>query len=134
MNLVPRLALALLLSATTWPAFAAADYFWNCTTPDGIKYADASKCDKGDTAVKVMKGNSTAASAQTPMVQAVTGDNGESPVGINTGVCPADPAYCSRPNYGVTEGSSRSQAIQQFMRARECNFAQRFPQRCTRPN
>lgn len=134
MNLARPIALALLLLTTAWPAFAAADYFWNCTTPDGIKYADASRCDKGDTAVKVMKGKNTAASAQTPMVQASASDDGERPVGLNTGVCPADPAYCTRPNYGATEGSPRSQAIQQFMRAKECDFMQRFPGRCVRPN
>lgn len=134
MNLARPIALSLLLVTTALPAFAAANFFWNCTTPDGIKYADASKCDKGDTAVKVMKGKNIAASAQTSVVQAAAGDDGERPVGLNTGVCPADPAYCTRPNYGVTEGSSRNQAIQQFMRARECGFMQRFPQRCTRPN
>ena len=138
MNLAPRLAthlvFALLLGATTWPAFAAADFFWNCATPDGIKYADASKCDKGDTAVKMMKGNNPGASAQTGFVQAAAGDGGERPVGINTGVCPTNPDYCTRSNYGVTEGSPRSQAIQQFMREKECDFAKRFPQRCTRSN
>lgn len=134
MTLAPRLALALLLSATTWPAFAAADFFWNCTTPDGIKYADASKCDKGDTAVKMMKGNKPSASAQTSLVQAAAGDDGETSTRFNTGVCPTNPAYCTRPNYGVTEGSPRTQAIQQFMREKECDFMQRFPQRCTRPN
>ena len=135
MTHAPRLALAQLLCATTWPVFAATDFFWNCTTPDGIKYADASKCDKGDTAVKVMKGNNNpAASAQTALVHAATGADTEQPLGTNTGVCPTNPAYCTQPNYGITEGSPRTQAIQQFMRAKECDFMQRFPQRCTRPN
>lgn len=137
MNVAPRLAthlvFALLLGATTWPAFSATDFFWNCTTPDGIKYADATRCDKGDTAVKVMKGNNPGASAQTTLVQAAAGDDGERGIGINTGVCPANLAYCKRPDYGVTEGSPRTQAIQQFMRAKECDFMQRFPQRCVRP-
>ncbi len=134
MNLALRLAFTLLLSAITWPAFAATDFFWNCTTPGGIKYADASKCDKGDTAVKVMKGTKSPASAQTSFVQVAAGDDGERPMGINTGVCPTNPAYCKRPDYGVTEGSLRTQAIQQFMREKECNFMQRFPERCVRPN
>ncbi len=123
MNLARPITLALLLSATAWPAFAAADFFWNCTTPDGIKYADASKCDKGDAAVKVMKGNKPAAN-----------DDGERPVGLNTGVCPANPAYCTQANYGVTEGSPRTQAILQFMRGKECDFMKRFPERCTKPH
>lgn len=134
-RLASRFALALLLCTPTWPAFAAADFFWNCTTPDGIKYADASKCDKGDTAVKVMKVNNTpAASVQTSPVLTAAGADGEQPVGINTGVCPTNPAFCKRPDYGVTEGTARTQAIQQFMRAKECDFMQRFPQRCTRPH
>ncbi len=134
MNLAHRVAFALVLTSTAWPAFAAADHFWNCTTPDGIKYADASKCDKGDTAVKVMKGNNPGASAQTTLTQAAAGEEGERPVGLNTGVCPSNPAYCTRPNYGVTEGSPRTQAIQQFMREKECDFMKRFPQRCVKPN
>lgn len=133
--LAPRLALALLLCAPAWPAFAAADFFWNCTTPDGIKYADASQCDKGDTAVKVMKGNhNPAASAQTTQVQAAASADVQLPQGMNTGVCPSNPAYCTRPDYGVTGGSPRTQAIQQFMRAKECEFMQRFPQRCAQAN
>ncbi|MES2582071.1 MAG: hypothetical protein V4627_05095 [Pseudomonadota bacterium] len=134
MNLTRHAALALLLSSLAWPAFAATDFFWNCTTPDGIKYADASKCDKGDTAVKVMKGDKSGASAQTALVQAAAGEESERPAGMNTGVCPTNPAYCTLQNYGVTTGSPRTQAIQQFMRARECDFMQRFPERCNRPN
>lgn len=96
MTIARRAAFALILVTTTWPAFAA-DYFWNCTTPDGIKYADASKCDKGDSAVKVLKG-SNASSAQTSMVQAT--QDGERIEGLNPGACPTNPGYCTQPNYG----------------------------------
>ena len=132
MKLARRVAFTLVLATTAWPAFAATDYFWNCTTPDGIKYADASQCDKGDTAVKVTKGR-PAASAQTPMVQSAE-QTEPRPDGLNAGVCPANPNYCTRPNFGVTEGSPRTQAIAQFMRKRECEFMKRFPERCARPN
>lgn len=135
MNLSRSSALALLLMcAAAAPAFAAADFFWNCTTPDGIKYADASKCDKGDTAVKVSKTQSSAPTASSALVRSAAQDEGERPVGMHTGACPTNPAYCTLPNYGVTEGTPRAQAIQQFMRTRECDFMQRFPQRCTKPN
>jgi hypothetical protein len=131
MKIARRAAIALLLLTAAWPSVAA-DYFWNCTTPDGIKYADASKCDKGDSAVKVMKSDHST-TAQSAMVPA-SSDN-ETPNGTHTaGACPADPAYCKRPQYGVTEGSPRTQAIMQFMRERECDFMQRFPARCIRPN
>jgi hypothetical protein len=125
MNLARQIAFTLMLATTAWPTFAATDHFWNCTTPDGIKYADASRCDKGDTAVKVMKG-SDAATARTPHEEKLES--------LNTGVCPANPGYCTRPNYGVTEGSPRAQAIAQFMRKRECDFMNRFPGRCVKPN
>lgn len=131
MHLARHVAFALVLATATWPTFAATDYFWNCTTADGIKYADASKCDKGDAAVKVMKGDHSG-STQTALIQAM--QTAEKVEDLNTGVCPTNPAYCARPNYGVTEGSPRTQAIVQFMRNRECGFMQRFPQRCTRPN
>ena len=130
MNIALRLALALLICGTTWPAFAAADFFWNCTTPDGIKYADATKCDKGDTAVKTMKGE-TAKPGLPNMVQSSPQDNTNSD-GFSTDVCPADPAYCSQPHYGITEGAPRAQAISQFMRKRACDFRQRFPDRCAK--
>lgn len=130
MNLARRAAFALAFLTSAWPTFAA-DYFWNCTTPDGIKYADASKCDRGDAAVRMMKGNN-AAPAQTPMVQAAEGD--EKLEGLHTGACPVNPGYCTRPNYGVTEGSSRTQAIVQFMRKRECDFMRKFPERCDKPD
>lgn len=130
MTIARRAALTLILVTAAWPVFAA-DYFWNCTTPDGIKYADASKCDKGDSAVKVMKG-SNASSAQTSMVQAT--QDGERIEGLNPGACPINPGYCTRPNYGVTDGTPRAQAVTQFMRKRECDFMKRFPQRCVRPN
>ena len=131
MNLARQIVLALLLAAATWPAVAATDFFWNCTTPVGIKYADASKCDKGDTAVKVMKGRN-AASAQARMVQATQDD--ERMEGLNPGACPTNPGYCTRADYGVSQGSPRAQAIAQFMRKRECDFMHRFPQRCVKPN
>lgn len=130
MNLARSVVIALILTATAWPAFAA-DYFWNCTTPDGIKYADASQCDKGDTAVKVMKGNN-AAPAQAALVQSTQSE--ERVEGLNTGVCPTNPGYCTWPNYGVTEGSPRAQAITQFMRKRACDFVNRFPERCAKTN
>jgi hypothetical protein len=131
MNLARHVAFALVLATAAWPTFAAKDHFWNCTTADGIKYADASKCDKGDAAVKVMKGNHSG-STQTAMVQATQAE--EKVEGLNTGVCPTNPAYCTRPNYGVTEGSPRTQAIVQFLRKRECDFMRRFPERCVKPN
>ncbi|MES2951242.1 MAG: hypothetical protein V4858_22135 [Pseudomonadota bacterium] len=126
MKLGHRIAFALVLATTAWPTFAAADHFWNCTKPDGTRYADASKCDKGDTAVKVMKGEPTAAYVQTPMVQAeaTAGSN------LDTGVCPTNATYCARPDYGVTDASPRTQAITQFMRKKQCEFLKKFPQRC----
>ena len=131
MNLARHIAFALVLATAALPTFAATDYFWNCTTADGIKYADASKCDKGDAAVKVMKGNHSG-STQTALVQATQTE--ETVEGLNTGVCPTNPAYCTRLNYGVTEGSPRTQAIVQFLRKRECDFMRRFPERCVKPN
>lgn len=130
MNLARLVAFALVLANAAWPALASTDHFWNCTTPNGIKYADASRCDKGDAAVKVMKGNHSG-STQTALVQATQAD--EKMEGMNTGVCPLNPDYCTRPNYGVTEGSPRALAITQFMRRRECDFMRRFPERCTGP-
>ena len=127
MNLARLVAFALVLACAAWPALASTDHFWNCTTPNGIKYADASRCDKGDAAVKVMKGKHSG-STQTALVQATQAE--ERMEGLNTGVCPMNPGYCTRPNYGVTEGSPRAQAITQFMRRRECEFMRRFPERC----
>jgi hypothetical protein len=133
MNLACRATLVLMLATFTWPATAATDYFWNCTTPDGIKYADASQCDKGDKAVKVMKGNRQATATHAPMVQAAQQD--DALAGLpTTGVCPANPAYCTRPDYGVIDGSPRTVAIAQFMRKRACDFMHRFPDRCPKPN
>lgn len=129
MNLARRVAFALILTSTAWPALAA-DYFWNCTTPDGIKYADATQCDKGDTAVKVMKGGQ-AAPAPTPPVQAARTET--TPDELNHGVCPSNPADCTRPNYGVADTSPRAQAITQFLRKKECEFLLRFPERCANP-
>ena len=131
MTLARRATLTWILAACTWPAAAATDYFWNCTTPDGIKYADANKCDKGDTAVRVMKSGDTA-SAQSALVQSTPTE--EKLEGLNPGACPINPGYCTRPNYGVTEGSARAQAVTQFMRKKECDFMQRFPERCNKPD
>ena len=129
MNLARRAALVLVLTAAAWPAFAA-DYFWNCTTPDGIKYADATKCDKGDNAAKVLKGTNAKTSGA-PMVMAAQ-ETIFMPDNHATGVCPTNPDYCSQPDYGITEGEPRAQAIAQFMRKRACDFKQRFPNRCAK--
>lgn len=134
MNLAARcIALALSLATTAGPALAASDYFWNCTTPEGIKYADATQCDKGDTAVKVIKG-SPAAPAPAPMVQLAQQAEPQ-PEALNTGgVCPSNPSDCGRPNYGVAEGSARTHAIALFMRKKQCEFLKRFPERCAKPH
>ena len=43
----------------------AADFYWSCTTAVGARYVDATQCDKGDVAVKVMKqGAQTQAAAE----------------------------------------------------------------------
>jgi len=128
MNLACRVTFALVFATTAWPALAT-DYFWNCTKPDGIKYADASQCDKGDTAVKVMKG-SQAVPGTTPSVQTTPADTRPDGGNPDAGICPANPANCQRPDYGVTEGSPRTQAIMQFMRKKQCDFLKKFPQRC----
>ena len=133
MTLACRAALVLILAAWVWPTHAATDHFWNCTTPQGIKYADASQCDKGDAAVKMFKDKRQTAAMQTPMVQAAQQDDALPDLPA-TGVCPANPAYCTRPDYGVTEGPPRAQAITQFMRKRACDFMHRFPERCLKPN
>ena len=129
MNLARCAAIALVLTAAAWPTFAA-DNFWNCTTPDGIKYADANKCDKGDTAVKMVKGSNTKPNPG-QMVQSAQEDAG-TPYNHTTGVCPTNPDYCALPDYGVTDGTPRAQAIAQFMRKRACDFKQRFPNRCVK--
>lgn len=130
MNLARHVVFALVLAAAAWPTFAATDYFWNCTTADGIKYADATQCDKGDTAVRVMKG-SPSSPAQPPAVPAAALVPGQSD-DPSTRVCPADPSYCTQPNQGVVNGSPREQAIAQFMRRRQCEFLQRFPALCAK--
>ena len=131
MNPARRVTLALVLSASTWPAVAATAYFWNCTKPDGTKYGEASQCDKGDSAVKVMKNERVAVAGMGQMVLAAQRTDAvlDTPT---TGVCPTNPAYCARPDYGVTDGSPRAQAITQFMRNRECALMRRFPERCVR--
>jgi len=118
MNIGKRLVFALVLAAA-WPAFAA-DFYWSCTTADGIKYADATRCDKGDTAVQVMKGGaSPPAHSETKRVPSTD--------------CPTTPSYCARPDYDVSEASPRAQAITRFMRQKECEFLLRFPNRCVPP-
>jgi hypothetical protein len=116
-----RLVCALFFAAIAGSA-AAKDFYWNCTTADGIKYADATQCDKGDTGVRVMR-------AGLPAI---------GPVSVTRDACQAVPAYCSQPDYGVVDASTRTQAIAHFMRQKECAFLQRFPpqpqQRCVRPD
>ncbi len=128
MKLGHRIAFALVLTATACPTLAAADYFWNCTKPDGTKYADATQCDKGDTAVKVIKGDCTVP-VQTSMVQAeaTPGSN------LDPGVCPSNTVYCTRADFGMTDASPRMQAITQFMRKKQCEFLKKFPERCAKP-
>jgi hypothetical protein len=53
------IALALVVASMAWPP-TAADHYWECTKPDGVRYWDASQCDTGDRAVKVNKANQTA--------------------------------------------------------------------------
>ena len=101
-------------------AASAKDFYWNCTTADGLKYADASQCDKGDAGVKVVKGT-LPTRANDPLAAPAPG-------------CPAVPAYCAQPDYGVADTSARAQAITHFMRQKECAFLLRFPQRCVRPD
>ena len=116
-----RLVCALFFAAIAGSA-AAKDSYWNCTTADGIKYADATQCDKGDTGVRVMKGG-------------LSGDDkGANPacgsLAVTRNGCQAVPAYCAQPEYGVANAATRTQAITHFMRQRECAFLQRFPPRC----
>jgi hypothetical protein len=120
MNMGKRLVFTLVLAAAAWPAFAA-DFFWNCTTADGLKYADATKCDKGDTAVKVMKGNLL------PLDQ-------EKANNVSSTDCQRTPSYCASPDYGVPDASLRTQAITHFMRQKECEFHRRSPNRCVKPD
>lgn len=103
MNHPARSLCALILATTAWPTMAA-DFYWNCTTPAGIEYADANKCDKGDAGVKVMRGEPPA--------------------------CKPMPAYCASFDYGVIESTARAQAIEQFMRRKECAFLARSPATC----
>ncbi len=110
-----RLVCALFLAAVTGAAFAK-DFYWNCTTADAIKYADANQCDKGDTGVRVMKAGLTADAA--------------GPGTVTRNACQAVPAYCALPDYGVANAATRAQAIAHFMRRKECAFLQRFPSRC----
>ncbi len=124
-----RLVCALFFAAIAGAA-TAKDFYWNCSTTDGIKYADAQQCDKGDTGVRVMKGGLPA------------DDKGSNPgagsVAVTRNACPTVPAYCAQADYGAADASTRTQAITHFMRRKECAFLQRFPphsaQRCVRPD
>lgn len=113
-----RLVCALFFAAIAGSA-AAKDFYWNCTTADGIKYADATQCDKGDTGVRVMKGGLAA--------DGTGGNPGVGSVAVTRNACQAVPTYCAQADYGVADASSRAQAITHFMRQKECAFLQRFP-------
>ena len=124
-----RLVCALCFAALAGAA-AAKDFYWNCTTADGIKYADANQCDKGDTGVRVMRAGLAAdATGANPAAGAVA---------VTRSACQVVPAYCAQPDYGVADAATRTQAITHFMRQKECAFLQRFPpqahQRCVRPD
>jgi hypothetical protein len=119
MKLFNRVVIGLAFAVTAWPAHAA-DFYWSCTTPVGSRYADATRCDVGDVGVKVMKDG--AASAD--------GFAYTNPLAV----CPQNPAVCKLPDFDVKEGTPRTQAITRFMRQKECEFLQRFPKRCERPN
>ena len=137
MRIFNRVLFSLVYLMAAWPVFAA-DFYWSCTTSVGTRYADATQCDKGDTAVKVLKdGIAPAASAESG-AKGVSTDHrsiaGSSLRGTGAplaAVCPTDPAVCARPDYDVSEGTPRAQAITRFMRQKECEFLQRFPGRCT---
>ena len=129
MGIHQRLICALIFACVTGAA-AAKDFYWNCTTADGIKYADANQCDKGDTGVRVMRAGLGAGA---------TGANpADGTVSITRNACQAVPAYCAQADYGVVNAATRMQAITHFMRQKECAFLQRFPpqphQRCVRPD
>ncbi len=131
-----RVLFSLVCLMAAWPAVAA-DFYWSCTTPVGTRYADATQCDKGDTAIKVMKdgaapaassesaANSAGSAKKPPVVSSQQGAGSAASV-----VCPKDPSVCTRPDYEVNEGTARAQAITRFMRQKECEFMQRFPGRC----
>ena len=135
MKILSRIASGLLLAMSVWPAFAA-DFYWNCTTPIGTRYADATRCDTGDVGVKVMKtGPAPAAvseSAGSGAHKAATPARNP-PAENPAGVCPKDPAVCQLPDYGVTAEAPREHAIARFLRQKECEFLQRLPNRCVRP-
>lgn len=125
MNIGQRVVCALVLTTAVWPV-QATDFYWSCTTAVGTRYADATRCDKGDTAVQVAKsgaGNDSNAGNRG------TGGQPAQPL-----ACQRTPAYCGRPDYDVVEASARSQAITHFMRQKECEFLLRFPQRCGNPD
>ena len=130
MDVLSRIAIGLFFAVSTWPVFAA-DFYWSCPTPIGTRYADATRCDKGDVGVKVMKDGAAPAAPATPAAPAAGVE-----VTVATGaatVCPNDPAVCKLPDYGVAADTPRAHAIARFMRQKECDFLQRFPKRCDRP-
>lgn len=123
MDISHRVACAFLLAAITGTTFAK-DYYWNCTTVAGSRYADATQCDKGDTGIQVVKQGSSA--QVDPATRAPT------PAPANTVQAlsiarHAPPPYCDQPAYGVVDASERDQAIAQFMRRKECEFFAKFP-------
>jgi hypothetical protein len=124
MKILSRVLVGLAFAMSALPAFAA-DFYWNCTTPIGTRYADATRCDKGDVGVKVMK---TEAAPEPPAAGSQSTDSAN-PIRV----CPTDPAVCQRPDFGVSAGTPRVQAIARFLRQKECEFLQRFPNRCVRP-
>ena len=113
------IALALVVASMAWPA-TAADHYWECTKPDGVRYWDASQCDMGDRAEKVYKAN------QTALTHAKS-------TAANPEVCPANPGHCALPGYGVEADSPRAYAIAVFMRKKQCELMKRFPERCAKP-
>ncbi len=121
MKILSRVAFGLVFAMPTWSAIAA-DFYWSCTTPIGTRYADATQCDKGDVGVKILKNGA--------VLSAVPEFSGTANAAH---VCPKDPAVCQRSDFGVTADTPRAHAIARFMRQKECEFLQRFPNRCARP-
>lgn len=113
------IALALVIASMAWPA-TAADHYWECTKSDGVRYWDASQCDKGDRAVKVNKADRTSLAKANR-------------TGVSPEVCPANPDHCALPDYGVEAASPRAYAIAEFMRKKQCELMKRFPERCAKP-
>ena len=113
MNFARHAAITLVLFAAACPVLAA-DHFWNCTKPDGTKYADATQCDKGDSAVKVFKAGSDPAAAATgatptPALVPAMADSRD------TAVCPANTAYCTRASELSNDGKFDNSALMEEM-------------------